>query len=125
MNREEVIAAACQQAGYTYAFYALGEIAFTWDDAPASQKSSMLHAVRFWDVLDPALPLETLCEASHVAWLNFKLREGWKLGPVKDLAKKESPNLVPYQQLPEAQRKKDEVVVRTYLTMRALLPPAV
>jgi hypothetical protein len=36
-----------------------------------------------------------------------KLADGWKLGPVKDPAKKEHPSLVPYQQLPTTEKSKD------------------
>lgn len=45
--------------------------------------------------------------AQHDAWMKERLEQGWKLGPVKDAAKKEHPALVPYEQLPEAVRRKD------------------
>lgn len=49
----------------------------------------------------------TTPEQSHVEWCNFKTEHGWKLGPVKDEAKKEHPLLVLYAELPESQRIKD------------------
>jgi hypothetical protein len=36
-----------------------------------------------------------------------KFKNGWKLGPVKDADKKEHPCLIPFDQLPEFQKKKD------------------
>jgi hypothetical protein len=121
-QRVELIAAACHQAWYAYTVLALGEEGKTWQEAPEWQRSSIRHAVKFWDELDVAhTSFETLCAATHVAWMNHKLRDGWKLGPVKDEAKKEHPCLVPYEQLPLAQRKKDEVVLRAYLALRGIL----
>jgi len=39
--------------------------------------------------------------------LVFKKEQGWKLGPVKDLEKKEHPCFCPYGDLPLEQRVKD------------------
>jgi len=50
-------------------------------------------------------------EESHEGWTQFKLDHGWKLGPVKDEAKKEHPLLIPYDELPEAQKLKDKLFV--------------
>lgn len=50
-------------------------------------------------------------EESHVGWMQFKLDNGWTLGPVKDEAKKEHPLLVPYDELPASQRVKDSLFV--------------
>lgn len=48
-------------------------------------------------------------EESHEGWTRFKVEHGWTLGPVKDEEKKEHPLLVPYDELPEAQRLKDSL----------------
>ena len=56
--------------------------------------------------------------AQHEAWLSDKVREGWKLGPVKDATKKEHPCMVPYKDLPLEQRIKDHLfkaVVRAFV----------
>lgn len=123
-QRSEVIAAACHSAWYAYAVLALGEAGDPWERAPEWQKSSILHAVAFWDALDTdTLPFDKICAASHVAWMNERLRTGWVYGLVKDPEKKTHHCLVPYEELPEAQRLKDAVVVRAYLALRTLLPP--
>jgi hypothetical protein len=50
---------------------------------------------------------------SHEAWSEYKRREGWVHGPVKDESKKTHPNLVPYDDLPVEQRLKDHIFHRT------------
>jgi hypothetical protein len=122
-TRTKIIAAACHSAWYAYTVLALGEPGEPWTTAPEWQKSSILHAVAFWDALDTdALPFEKVCAASHVAWMKERTRGGWIYGTVKDPEKKTHPCLVPYEELPEAQRKKDAVVVQTYLALRSLVP---
>lgn len=60
-------------------------------------------------------------EQSHESWLKEKADTGWKYGPVKDPEKKEHPCFVPYSELSEAQKKKDEIFVGVVrLVARAL-----
>ena len=46
-------------------------------------------------------------EQQHKNWMAFKQQEGWKYGPIKDDTKKEHPCMLPYNQLPEIQQRKD------------------
>ncbi|HED3065078.1 TPA: hypothetical protein R4057_002031 [Kluyvera ascorbata] len=73
----------------------------TWENAPDWQRDSATNGVNFHLTgdHDPA--------ASHESWLAQKQLEGWKYGPVKDADKKEHPYVMPYDQLPAAQRVKD------------------
>lgn len=120
--RVEALAAAAHSAWYAYTVLALGEPGEPWETAPEWQKSSMRHAVRFWDELDVFnIPFEKVCAASHVAWMNLRKREGWTWGPVKDEVKKEHPCMVAYEDLPQAQRKKDAVVMRAYMALRSVV----
>lgn len=48
-------------------------------------------------------------EAQHELWMASRIAEGWAWGPVKDFDKKTSPCLIPYSQLPAAQRHKDAI----------------
>lgn len=48
---------------------------------------------------------------SHENWVRFKMTHGWTLGPVKDEKLKQHPLLVPFDQLPESQRIKDDLFV--------------
>jgi hypothetical protein len=54
---------------------------------------------------------ETTTERSHQNWCDFKLANGWRVGPVKDEALKEHPLLVPFSELPESQRVKDTLFI--------------
>jgi len=56
--------------------------------------------------------LERLAEAAHKVWIEGKLRDGWKYGPVTDKENKIHSCLVPYSQLSEADRESDRDMVR-------------
>lgn len=73
-----------------------------WVDEDPGIRNSEINGVAF--CLDnPTAPPS----ASHDNWLKQKVADGWKLGPVKDMAKKEHPAMVPYGDLPKAVQRKD------------------
>lgn len=74
----------------------------SWDEAEDWQRESAIKGVQF--KLDNP---EAGNSAQHEAWLKDKEAEGWVYGPVKDPIKKEHPCMVPYDELPEEQKKKD------------------
>ncbi len=45
--------------------------------------------------------------ATHNSWLQEKIEDGWVYGPIKDATAKTHPCIVPYEQLPPEQQKKD------------------
>jgi hypothetical protein len=73
-----------------------------WDDTDAETQASAVDRVRA--VLEGADP-----ERSHENWVRFKTDHGWTHGPVKDETLKQHPLLIPYDQLPESQRVKDDL----------------
>lgn len=75
-----------------------------WDDAEEWQRSSALDGVQF-RIVNP----NAGSDAMHNNWMKQKLDEGWKYGPVKDVEKKEHHCIVPFDQLPEFQQKKDKL----------------
>lgn len=77
-----------------------------WDEAPTHVQESVVDGVRYHLANPDAGP-----SGSHENWLKFKLADGWVYGPVKDFEKKTHPCLLPYDQLPEAQRIKDAFFV--------------
>lgn len=83
-----------------------------WDELDEETRRSAIEGVQ--GVLNGNTP-----EESHEGWCAFKLDHGWTLGPVKDETKKEHPLLVPYDELPESQRIKDELFVAI---VKALTP---
>lgn len=84
-----------------------------WENAPEWQRKSALLGVE-----QISAHPETTPEQSHEGWLAVKRDDGWKYGPVKNPETKEHPCFVPYGELPENQRLKDEMfglVVRAVL----------
>ena len=75
-----------------------------WDDADEDTRKSMIAGV--WGVLRGNTP-----EMSHARWMEVRLAAGWTVGPVKDEASRQHPNLIPYRDLPAAQRHKDWLFV--------------
>lgn len=100
-DRIERIAKVCHEANRAYC-QSLGDMSQpTWEDAPEWQRESARMGV------DLHLMGNFGPEASHIAWMNHKLNDGWKYGPVKDPEKKEHPCLVPFGALPREQQAKD------------------
>lgn len=86
-----------------------------WEDAPDWQRQSAINGVR--GVLEDGNgPRE-----SHASWLREKEATGWKFGPVKDAEKKEHPCFLTYDELPEAQRVKDDLFVSTVTAVASAL----
>lgn len=54
------------------------------------------------------LPLvEDLAKNVHEVFVQNRMKEGWKYGPVRDDEKKENPTMVPYEDLPESEKDYD------------------
>jgi hypothetical protein len=72
-----------------------------WEDAPDWQKESARKGV----VLH--MNQNVGPEASHESWMNEKIENGWKFGPVKDPDRKEHPCIRPFSELGPDQQAKD------------------
>ncbi|MES2779928.1 MAG: RyR domain-containing protein [Bacteroidota bacterium] len=102
------VARACHEANKSYC-ESIGDTSqVSWDDAQDWQKESAIAGVKFL-FENP----ETTPEGQHAAWSKDKIADGWSYGEVKDAEAKTHPCLVPYDQLPEAQREKDVIFQRT------------
>lgn len=113
----ECIAASAHMANRAYCI-GIGDTSQpTWLAAPDWQKDSarngVVACINGGSMHTP--------EESHKGWLAQKVAEGWKFGPVKDPEKKQHPCMVPYSELPESQRAKDDVFIVTVRQMAALL----
>lgn len=75
-----------------------------WEDAEQWQRDSAINGVKFRLENPHAGP-----DAQHNAWMSDKIEDGWVYGDVKDADKKTHPCLVPFDQLPEFQQKKDRL----------------
>lgn len=84
-----------------------------WRSTPENIRASVISGAQAI-ADDPSITPEQ----SHEKWSAYKTAEGWVYGPVKDLAAKTHPCLVPYAELAPEQRAKDALfgaVVRVVL----------
>jgi hypothetical protein len=70
-------------------------------------------------------PIESLTELlarnAHENWARQRIGDGWQYGPQRDDAKKEHPNLVPYEDLSETDKNYDRrTAMETIKTILAL-----
>lgn len=64
---------------------------------------------------------ERLARNAHENWARQRVDAGWRYGPRRDDAKKEHPNLVPYEKLPESEKDVDRrLATETLKTILAL-----
>ncbi|MEQ9507052.1 MAG: RyR domain-containing protein [Hyphomonas sp.] len=49
--------------------------------------------------------------SQHENWLDKKRQAGWQYGPVKDAEAKTHPLMVPYDDLPDWERRKDALII--------------
>ena len=65
--------------------------------------------------------IELLARNNHELWAKRRMEEGWTYGPKRDDEKKETPVLVPYEDLSESEKEYDrDNAVQTIKTIIAL-----
>lgn len=74
----------------------------SWNDAEEWQRISVYSGVHF-RMTNPNSGID----AQHNAWMKEKIDAGWVYGAVKDAEKKTHPCIIPFEELPEFQKKKD------------------
>lgn len=67
------------------------------------------------DILDQ---IELLAKNAHDVWAQQRFAEGWTWGPERNDPQKKSPNLIPYEKLPESEKEYDRQM--TILTIKAM-----
>jgi hypothetical protein len=80
------------------------------EEINADQMNSLLDGIEYLEK-NP----EATAEANHENWVRMKKEQGWKYGKVKDFEEKTHPDLIPYDQLPEIEKRKDksDMIVHT------------
>jgi hypothetical protein len=63
--------------------------------------------------------IERLAEAEHDGWMAQRTKDGWRYGSPRDDARKLHPSMVPYRDLPDAEKEKDRAAVRNYPKLAA------
>lgn len=98
----EAIASICHEANRAYC-EALGDhTQHEWWSAPDWQRASAISGVQFHINNRGASDA-----SSHNEWMRVKFADGWVWGPFKDAEKKTHPCLVPFNELPAQQQRKD------------------
>lgn len=103
------IARVCHAANSAYCEAVGDPVLPHWDNLEESYRQSTRAGVS--GVITGNGPRQ-----SHEGWITERTAQGWVHGPVLDREKKIHPCLVPYDELPEAQRVKDHLfgaIVRT------------
>lgn len=110
----EQIAQVCHEANRGVQRLLGEQVNFPWESTSPALRESCIDGVNAIIEGRTTQPAD-----SHNNWLEFKRAEGWQYGPVKDFAKKEHPQFVPYDALPPEQQAKDEVF---FAIVKALSP---
>ena len=104
MEKVEFIARIAHQCWCGYQLGAGQE--FNLEPTPA-QHDSQMDGVVEW-LKNP----DMTSEENHENWVRYKEAEGWVYAPVKDVENKNHPDLVPFDQLPEVERLKDDMDIQ-------------
>lgn len=98
----EVVAEIVYEANRVYC-NSIGDTSqVVWAEAPDWQKDSAIQGVKF-RLDNPRADAAKM----HKNWLDTKMAEGWRYGPVKNPETKEHPCMMAYDFLPEEQKYKD------------------
>lgn len=98
------IAIVCHEANKAWCHVNADESQKSWNEAEEWQRESAIEGVLFR--LDNPDALEN---AQHNAWMESKIKDGWVFGEEKNSELKTHPCIVPFDQLPEFQQKKDKL----------------
>lgn len=104
LSKELNIAIVCHQANKAWCENHGDNTQKDWDEAEEWQRSSAVKGVEF-KLANPNAP----DSAQHDAWMKDKVDSGWKYGIEKDSTIKTHPCIVPFEELPEFQQKKDKL----------------
>lgn len=96
----EQIASVCHEANRQLQRINGEIVNFPWESTSQDMRDSAVDGVE--NTLNGASP-----EENHENWMAFKRQQGWNWGPTKDFGKKLHPSMVPYDQLPESEKRKD------------------
>lgn len=98
----EAIARVCHEANRAYCLAMDDNSQRPYDEALKEQRDSAYNGVKFTLENPNCTP-----EDQHSNWYKEKESQGWVYGPFKNFTSKAHPCMLPYDELPEAQRIKD------------------
>ncbi len=98
----KLIAQVCHEANRAWCA-AHGDLSQAdWHSAEYWQKEAAYKGIEF-RINNP----HSHHSVQHEAWLAVKQNDGWVYGEIKDPVAKTHPSIVPYEELPEFEKKKD------------------
>lgn len=112
--------------------YSLAQFMEAWSDSKnylvtSNTKDAKEYSPRPIDISDVVLNpeiielREAIAENAHEIWAENRKAEGWTYGPERNDALKQTPDMVPYAQLPESEKHYDrEMAMQTISLMRKL-----
>lgn len=98
------IAVVCHEANRAWCVGNADDSQKLWVEAEEWQRDSAIKGVLF-RLENP----DAKEDAQHNAWMKDKVDTGWVYGTIKDAEAKTHPCIVPFDQLPEFQQKKDKL----------------
>ncbi len=98
------IAKVCHEANRAYCASLGDDSQLPWDEAPEWQRESAIAGAK-WRIENPSAP----DSSQHEQWMKDKSADGWVFGEVKDPDRKTHPCLVPFEELPTDQQRKDKL----------------
>jgi hypothetical protein len=113
---DEQVARVCHEANKALQYiHGDPSPSLPWDCEPAEMRESAVEGVR--QVRRGCTPRQL-----HESWVVTKREQGWVYGPEKDPAAKMHPCMVPYDDLPQTQKDKDQLflMIVTALTVSGL-----
>ncbi len=84
----------------------IGETSKPWAERPDAYKKNCADGVRLI-FENTGITAETV----HALWVSSRAKEGWVYGPVQDLDAKTHPMMCDWDDVPDAQRRKDELFI--------------
>jgi hypothetical protein len=101
-NKVANIAKVCHEANRAWCMSEGDYSQDHWENAQEWQRQSAIKGVEF-RLANPSAGEDT----QHNAWMDDKLKDGWMYGETKDPEAKTHPCIIPFNQLPIFQQKKD------------------
>jgi len=98
------IAKVCHEANKSWCELNFDYSQKSWAEAEQRQRDSALKGVEF-RINNPNAPES----AQHDSWMQDKINDGWIYGKEKNPEAKTHPCIVPFEQLPLFQQKKDKL----------------
>ncbi len=113
----EEIAKLCHEVNREFCRAIKDPIKPSWEDAPEDQRVSCLKGVEYHLDNENTSPAD-----SHDKWLEHKRMAGWTYGETYNPVALRHPCMVPFDQLPDAQKAKDFIFRAIVKTIAGMAP---